>query len=192
MAHNARMDPKSPGDLTNWLARAREGDPDALRLAFAEVYSELRRVAHRQLAGQAGQRTLDTTGLLHEAFLRMAGNQAPVADRGHFFALAARIMRQVIVDFARERLAEKRGGGERAIPLQDVDVAELRQAEEMIALDDVLRQLAAAEPRQAQVVECRYFAGLTEAETAEALGIGERSVQRDWQEAREWLRKRLA
>ncbi len=173
-----------------WLEQARIGDPEALRQAFAEVYGELRRLAHRQLMGQAG-RTLETTGLVHEAFLRLIGYDAPIRDRGHFFALAARVMRQVIVDFARERLASKRGSGERGISLDDVDPTELRQAQEMIALDDVLQQLDAIEPRQAKVVECRYFAGLTETETAEALGVSERSVQRDWQQARIWLREQL-
>jgi RNA polymerase sigma factor (TIGR02999 family) len=182
--------------MAGWLEKARAGDPAALRLAFAEVYGELRRLAHRQLAGQYG-RTLETTGLVHEAFLRLIGHEAPIRDRGHFFALAARVMRQVIVDFARERLAEKRGGGERGIPLDDVDLggfkqAELKQAEDMIALDDVLQKLSVLDARQAQVVECRYFAGLTEPETAEALGISERSVQRDWQAARAWLRGQLA
>ncbi len=173
-----------------WLERARAGDPQALRQAFAEVYGELRRLAHGQLGGQAG-RTLQTTGLVHEAFLRLVGHEAPIRDRGHFFALAARVMRQVIVDFARERLAAKRGGGDRGIALDEVEPAELRQAEEMIALDDVLQRLALLDARQAEVVECRYFAGLTEPETAEALGISERSVQRDWQTARSWLREQL-
>lgn len=175
---------------SSWLQQAQSGDPAALQRAFAEVYGELRRLAHGQLAGQYG-RTLETTGLVHEAYLRLAGHHAPINDRGHFFALAARVMRQVIVDFARERLAAKRGGGERGIPLEDVDPGELKQAEDMIALDDVLQELARGEPRQAQVVECRYFAGLTEPETAEALSISERSVQRDWQQARAWLRERL-
>lgn len=174
-----------------WLRQARSGDPVSLRHAFVEVYGELRRLAHGQLAGQHG-RTLETTGLVHEAYLRLVGHAAPINDRGHFFALAARVMHQVIVDFARERLAAKRGGGDRGIPLEDVDPGELKQAEEMIALDDLLQKLGDREPRQARVVECRYFAGLTEPETAEALGISERSVQRDWQLARQWLREQLA
>lgn len=180
-----------PPVTATWLEQARSGDPGALRQAFAEVYGELRRLAHRQLAGQAN-RTLETTGLVHEAFLRLVGHSAPIQDRGHFFALAARVMRQVIVDFARERLAAKRGGGERGITREDVDPIELKQAEDLIALDEVLQQLSAHDARQASVVECRYFAGLTEPETAEALGVSERSVQRDWQQAREWLRQRLS
>lgn len=185
------MPESAPGLVTEWLAQARAGDDAALRQVFAEVYAELRRIAHRQLRDQGAQRTLNTTGLVHEAFIRLAGHEGQVKDRGHFFALAARVMRQVVVDFARERLSQKRGGGDRGMPLEGVDVAEQRQAEELLAIDAALNQLAAEHPRQAQVVECRYFAGLTEPETAEALGIGERSVQRDWQVAREWLRQRL-
>jgi RNA polymerase sigma factor (TIGR02999 family) len=185
------MSEPQAGAVTAWLARAREGDEAALHQAFAEVYAELRRIAHRQLRDQGAGRTLNTTGLVHEAFIRIAGHEGPVRDRGHFFALAARVMRQVVVDFARERLSQKRGSGDRGLPLEGIDVAELRQAEELLAIDEALCKLALEHPRQAQVVECRYFAGLTEVETAEALGIGERSVQRDWHEARDWLRQRL-
>lgn len=183
-------DPGS-GLVTQWLAQAREGNPAALHQVFAEVYAELRRIAHRQLRDHGAGRTLNTTGLVHEAFIRLAGHEGQVRDRGHFFALAARVMRQVVVDFARERLSQKRGSGDRGLPLELIEVAELRQAEELLAIVEALRNLAQEHPRQAQVVECRYFAGLTEPETAEALGIGERSVQRDWAEARAWLRQRL-
>ena len=120
----------------------------------------------------------------------MNGAAAP-NDRGHFFALASRVMRQVIVDYARERLAQKRGGGERALALDEVDAAELREAERYAALDDALGALMRLDERQARVVECRFFAGLTEEETAEALQTSLRSVQRDWQAAREWLRAEL-
>lgn len=191
LRQNARMAADDPDALTQWLSQAREGDAAALERVFVAVYGELRRLAHHQLGGQGVERTLDTTGLVHEAYLRLVGGSPVVRDRPHFFALAARIMRQVIVDLARERLAGKRGGGDRGMSLEHVDVVELRESEQMIALDEALRQLALAHPRQAQVVECRYFAGLTEGETAEALGVGERSVQRDWQEARAWLRERL-
>jgi RNA polymerase sigma factor (TIGR02999 family) len=191
LVQNAGMTADGPGALTLWLSRARDGDPAALQQAFVEVYAELRRLAHRQLAGQAADRTLDTTGLVHEAYLRLVGGSPEVRDRAHFFALAARIMRQVIVDYARERLADKRGGGDRGVPLEHVDVAERREAEHLLALDAALTRLAAEHPRRAQVVECRYFAGLSEVETAEALGVAERSVQRDWHEARAWLREQL-
>ena len=179
------------GEITGLLAAARAGDPAGWEDLVAAVYADLRRLAHRQLAGQAGEQTLNTTGLVHECYLRLAGASGTPRDRGHFFALAARVMRQVIVDFARERLAQKRGGGERGIALDEVDAAELREAERCAALDDALSALAQRDERQARVVECRFFAGLTEEETAEALDIGLRSVQREWQLAREWLRGQL-
>jgi RNA polymerase sigma factor (TIGR02999 family) len=168
-----------------------EHEPEALKQVFAQVYVELREMAHRLRRGRAGE-TLDTTGLVHEAFLRLADHTSTVRDRGHFFALAACVMRQVIVDFARERCAEKRGGGERPLTLVDAHVEEDQQASELLALDAALRTLAQIDARQAQVVECRYFAGLTEPETAEALNMSERSVQRDWHAARVWLRRTLA
>ena len=180
------MKPPAPR-ITELLAQARAGDTGARDQVFESVYAELRRLAHRQLAGQGGGRTLDTTGLVHECYLSLAGAQGPIRDRGHFFALAARVMRQVIVDYARERLAQKRGGGERAIPVDELEIAEQRDAVHLIEVSELLDRLGAHDARLAQVVECRFFAGLTEPETAEALGISERSVRRDWVEARDWM-----
>jgi len=178
------------GDITQMLALAGAGDVAAWQQLVAAIYADLRHIAHRQLAGQRREQTMGTTGLVHECYLRMNGAAAP-NDRGHFFALASRVMRQVIVDYARERLAQKRGGGERALALDEVDAAELREAERYAALDDALGALMRLDERQARVVECRFFAGLTEEETAEALQTSLRSVQRDWQAAREWLRAEL-
>lgn len=179
------------GDITRMLTLARAGDSAAWQRIVAVVYADLRRLAHRQLAGQIREQTMDTTGLVHECYLRLAGANGTPNDCAHFFALAARVMRQVIVDYARERLAQKRGGGERPIALDDADAAELREAERYAALDDALALLTRVDERRARVVECRFFAGLTEEETAAALGMGLRSVQREWQEAREWLRAEL-
>ena len=175
-------------DITRMLAAARGGDVDAWQRLVTLIYGDLRRIAHRQLIGRRSD-TLDTTGLVHESYLRLAGNAASINDREHFFALAARVMRQVVVDYARERIAGKRGGGERPIPLQHVDVAELREAQQLLELDELLRRLVAVNERQARVIECRFFAGLSEPETAAALGISERTVQREWAEARAWLRR---
>ena len=179
------------GDITQMLALARAGNADAWQQVVAVVYADLRRLAHRQLAGQAREQTMDTTGLVHECYLRLAGAAGTPNDRGHFFALAARVMRQVIVDYARERLAQKRGGGERPIALDDADAAELREAERYAALDDALAALIKVDERQARVVECRFFAGFTEEETAAALDMSLRNVQREWQVARDWLRAEL-
>jgi RNA polymerase sigma factor (TIGR02999 family) len=176
------------GDITQWLIAAREGDAAAMHQVFALVYPQLRRLAHGQRIGR-GQTTLDTTGLVHECFLRLARADPSLRDREHFLALAARVMRQVIVDYARERLTDKRGGGATALALDQFDLPERAEAQHLLEVHDLLEKLAAANPRQARVVECRFFAGLSEAETAEALGISERSVQRDWSQAREWLQQ---
>ncbi|MEO8673285.1 MAG: ECF-type sigma factor [Tahibacter sp.] len=183
------MEPK--GEITRVMDQARGGDAAAWQQFVALIYADLRRIAHRSLAAAPSNQTLNTTGLVHECYLRLAKGEATVNDRAHFFALAARVMRQVIVDYARERLAEKRGGGARAIALDDVDEGELRQAEQFVALDDALNALAAVEGRQARVIECRFFAGFSEEDTATALGISVRSVQRDWQQARDWLAREM-
>jgi RNA polymerase sigma factor (TIGR02999 family) len=179
------------GDITQMLALARAGDGEAWQQVVAVVYADLRRLAHRQLVGPQRDQTMDTTGLVHECYLRLAGATATPNDRGHFFALAARVMRQVIVDYARERLAQKRGGGERPIALDEADDAELREAQRYAALDDALSTLMQVDERRARVVECRFFAGLSEEETAAALDMSLRSVQREWQAARDWLRTEL-
>lgn len=175
------------GPITELLAQARAGESSAWDAVVALVYADLRRLAHGQLRHRPGDHTLDTTGLVHECWLRLAHAACTPADRNHFLALAARVMRQVVCDYARERLAQKRGGGAALLPLDEVDVAEVREAEKLLELDDLLRKLAARDERLARVVECRFFAGLSEPETAAALAISERSVQRAWAEAREWL-----
>ena len=179
------------GDITQMLAQARAGDAGAWQQLVALMYADLRRLAHRQLASPGREQTLNTTGLVHECYMRLADVAGAPNDRGHFFALAARVMRQVIVDYARERLAQKRGGGEQHIPLDEVSEAEIKQAQHFAALDDALGTLVRVDERQARVVECRFFAGLSEEETAHALGTTLRSVQRDWQQARAWLRNEL-
>jgi RNA polymerase sigma factor (TIGR02999 family) len=178
------------GNITQMLAMAKAGDDGAWQQLVAVMYTDLRRLAHRQLTPGRDQ-TLNTTGLVHECYMRLADLTGAPNDRGHFFALAARVMRQVIVDYARERLAQKRGGGERQIPLDEVSDAEFKQAQHFAALDDALGTLMSVDERQARVVECRFFAGLSEEETAQALGTSLRSVQRDWQQARAWLRNEL-
>jgi RNA polymerase sigma factor (TIGR02999 family) len=160
--------------------------------AFARVYDELRRLAHRQLQGEAGGHSLNTTALVHEAYLRLAGGGAEWNDREHFFALAARAMRRILVDHARRLHAAKRGEGARRLDLDDVaGLAADERAELLVALDEALDRLARVEPRQARVVECRWFAGLNEEETAAALGIGLRTAKRDWAMARAWLHQEL-
>ena len=160
---------------------------------MAEHYAELLAIARRERRRAADVATLDTRAVLHEAFLRLTrADPARWADRLHFLAAASGTMRHVLVDHVRRRRAVKRGGGRATVTLGDqVGVVDARD-ESLLALDDALTQLAGVSPRLARVVECRYFGGLTEVETAEALGVTERTVRRDWVKARGWLRSALA
>ncbi len=179
-----------PGELTLLLKAASDGDQPALNRLVALLYVDLRQLAHRCRRGD--RQALDTTSLVHECYLRFLNTgELEVNDRAHFFNLAARIMRQLLVDYARERLAAKRGGGAVHVELREDDAVERAEAEHCLAVDQALEHLAEIHPDQARVVECRFFAGLTEAETAEATGRSLRSVQRDWKTAREWLAGRL-
>ena len=179
-------------DFTRILESFQGGDPQAAARLVGLVYDDLHRLARAQLAGQGGERTLGATALVHECYLRLHDSVAgAVSSKHHFFNLAARIMRQVLCDYARERLAEKRGSGAPHTGLDHVDSQLHQEASELIELDDLLGRLESENPRAERVFECRYFAGLSEQETADALGIALRSAQRDWQQARSWLSDRL-
>ena len=175
-------------DITLLLDAARGGDRGALDNVLARLYSELHSMARRQLAGQHGQ-TLDATALVHEAYLKLIGRrEAHFDDRAHFFAYAASAMRSVVVDYARQRLAQKRGGDlHRVTDLPEDVEGGLRLDEETLGLDVALTKLAAVDQKLAQVVELRYFAGLSELEIAALLDRSERSIRRDWQKARLFL-----
>ena len=175
-------------DITELLDAARDGDRGALDRVLATLYQELHSMARRQLAGQHGH-TLDATALVHEAYLKLVGrNSAQFDDRAHFFAYAASAMRSVVVDYARQRLAQKRGGDlHRVTELPEEVEGGLRLDEETLGLDTALTRLAAVDARLAQVVELRYFAGLSELEIAALLKRSERSIRRDWQKARLFL-----
>lgn len=175
-------------EITAWLDAARAGDRGALDRVLATLYHELHAMARRQLAGQHVQ-TLDATALVHEAYLKLIGRQtAQFDDRAHFFAYAASAMRSVVVDYARQRLAQKRGGDlHRVTELPEEVEGGLRLDEETLGLDTALTRLAAVDERLARVVELRYFAGLSELEIAELLKRSERSIRRDWQKARMFL-----
>jgi RNA polymerase sigma factor (TIGR02999 family) len=157
------------------------------------VYGELRGIAHRQLEVERPDHTLSTTALVHEAYLKLVDQtRASWEDRAQFFAVAARIMRRILVDYARRHRALRRGGARRPASLDDAGaVAVAERAEEVIALDEALERLALLDERLSRVVECRYFAGLTEEETAQALGVTRRTVARDWVKAKGWLYKQL-
>lgn len=175
-------------EVTALLRRAEAGDASALDQCLPLVYDELRRIASR--VARRGRRgaTLATTALVNEAYLRLAGSEVGGwADRGHFFAVAARAMRFIQVDHARQRLAAKRGGDQRRL---DLDLAELpieQQADLVVEVGAALERLSEIDPRMTQVVECRFFAGYTEQETAEILKISDRTVRRLWVKARAWL-----
>lgn len=177
-----------PGEVTLLLTALKGGDRSALDRLLPRVYDELRGLARSQLRRQAAG-TLDPTALVHEAYLKLSRSGGLVAvSRAHFLAIAASAMRQILVDRARATRAQKRGGGVAAVTLTDqVSGLELR-ADELIALDEALAEL---EPRQRFVVEARFFAGMEETEIAEALGVSDRTVRREWVKARAWLYTRL-
>lgn len=184
--------PPEAGEVTRLLQAARAGDSGALEQVFPLIYDDLRRAAQRVLRRERPDHTLQATELVHDAFLRLAGHVPDVQHRAHFLAIAARAMRQVLVDHARRRGAAKRGGEWVRTTLGDeVGAQSGMDADELIALDDALARLEANEPRLRAVVEYRFFGGLTEKEIAEALGVTERTVQRDWVRARAWLHKEL-
>ncbi len=181
-------------EITLLLQRHHRGDRGAFDRLVTLAYERLRAVARGQLAraGRRGQ-TLDTTALVQEAYLDLVDEHAvDWQDRGHFFAVCARAMRRILVDDARRRQAVKRGAGAVAVTLQPDMVAVDARSEQVLAVDAALEELAAFNPRLAQVVECRWFAGMTEEETARALDTSLRTVQRDWTRARAWLLQALS
>jgi RNA polymerase sigma-70 factor, ECF subfamily len=181
------------GDITELLMAHRAGHAGALADLMPAVYADLRRIARMQLRGRKPGATLDTGGLVHEAYLRLVDQQrAGWNDRRHFFAVAAMAMRQLAVDHARARARRKRGGGERPATLSDAADPLGRDLDLVLALDAALERLGATDPRLVKIVECRYFAGLSEQETAEALDTSVRTVQREWFKARAWLRQHLS
>jgi RNA polymerase sigma factor (TIGR02999 family) len=180
-------------EITTLLAAAGAGDRGASDRLFEAVYAELRRIARRQRAAAAPMATLSTTALVHEAYLKLSGEARwSVEDRRHFFALAARAMRHVLVDHVRRRGRLKRGGGAVALDLEALEVAAPDRGDELVALDEALDRLEAVEPELARLVEWRFFAGLSVEEIAELTGISDRTVKRRWRAARAFLYQDLA
>lgn len=178
--------------VTQLLAAHRAGDGGALDRAFAEVYDDLRRAASAQLR-RSSSATLNTTSLVNEAYLRLTDSkEAAPNDRAHFLAIAARAMRYIIIDYARERAAAKRGAGVNHVTFDDANIAAGEQAQQLLSVDAALQALAGFDARLVSVVECRFFTGLSEAETADALGTSLSTVQRDWKRAKAWLREKMA
>jgi RNA polymerase sigma-70 factor (ECF subfamily) len=174
----------NPGDLTLLLRKVSQGDANAEAELIERVYSELRRLAAQFLRSERRGHTLQATALVHEAFVRLAGGERfAFTDRTHFFAVAAQIMRRLLVDHARKHTSQKRGGG-KAEPLDDTVAAVYQPSIEVTLLGAALDRLEVAEPRQAKIVEMRYFGGMSEEEIAQHLGISSRTVKRDWVLAR--------
>jgi RNA polymerase sigma factor (TIGR02999 family) len=173
--------------ITDILLEVRGGSRDAMDRLFHAVYGQLRRIASRQLRNERLDHTLGTTGLVHETYLKLADqSRVQWQDRAHFYRVAAYAMRRILVDYARRHRAQRRGGELHRVTLGD-DATVAERGETLLALDEALQRLGGLNQRLSQVVECRYFGGLTEEETAEALGVTARTVQRDWAKARGWL-----
>ena len=178
---------------TNRLSGESAFDASELERLVPVVYDELRRIAHRQLRGERSDHTLDTTGLVHEAYLKLSRlERIEWRDRGHFLAAAAGVMRRVLVDYAVARKAGKRGSGRQRVPLDEVFILADDRAEELLALDEALERLARESERAARIVEWRFFAGMSVEETADVLGISPATVKREWALARAWLTRELA
>jgi RNA polymerase sigma factor (TIGR02999 family) len=180
-----------PGQVTELLQLWKEGDEDALRALVPLVYKELRRLAHYYLRSERPDHTLQSTELVHEAYLRLVGGQATLENRAHFIAVASRLMRQILVDYARTRAASKRDGGCR-IELENAEALPVKGDAALLALDSALNNLSRIDERQGKIVEMKFFGGLSAPEISEALGISRATVDRDWATARVWLHRQMS
>lgn len=179
---------KSKQDVTEVLYAARRGEEDAENQLWSIVYDELRKIAHRQLVSEKNKRMLSTTALVHEAYLRLIDEKnIEWEGRAHFFAIASRVMRRVIVDNVRKHFAQKRGGGQIVESFNEAQFVPEDRMQEVLDLDEALRMLERVHKRWCRVVECKYFGGLKEAEIAEMLEVSTRTVERDWVKAKGWL-----
>lgn len=181
-------------ELTLWLRKLKSGDGEALDELVPALYEEMRRLAQGRLRGERQDLTLSTTALVHEAYLKLRQQRKIDSEgRTQFLAVAGVTMRRILVDYARSRRRDKRGGGVRPVPLDDVEpFLTDSEADEVLALDEALERLVEINPRGAQVVVHRFFTGLSLEESAEVLGVSSKTVQRDWLAARAWLRKEVA
>ena len=180
------------GDITRLLGVANGGDAEAMRTVLTLLHDRLRVMAHWQLAREEAGHTLETDGLVNEAFLRLLGvERVRWRDREHLLAIASRMMRRVLIDYADRRRAQKRGGGDTPASLDEALMAVEQNADDLHALDEALERLETMNPRYSRVVECRFFAGLSIEETAEMLSLSPATVKRDWVTARAWLNREL-
>jgi len=177
-----------PGEITQLLAELRNGDSAAESRLAALVYDDLYRIARRYMRRERPEHTLQATVLVHDAYLRLVNQEDQNwENRSHFFAVAARLMRQILIDHARMHKAQKRGGPQARLPLDEIVIVSHDRLDQILAVDEALTRLGARDARLARIVEMRFFGGLTEEEIAEAIGISPRTVKRDWQVAKAWL-----
>ena len=190
---NAHADGRpSKKEVTQLLIAYGQGDEQAMEQLLPAVYSELHRIAQRQMRHERADHTLNATALVHEAYLKLADqNQISWQNRAHFYAISSRVMRQVLISYARKHNAEKRGGGTPNTLLEGKEIALNERADELIALDEALTRLSSFDERLAQVVEYRFFGGLTIEETASVLEVSTMTVKRDWNKAKAWLFREL-
>ena len=182
------MDRDSSNQVTQLLFRWREGDREALEKLMPLVYDELRRLAHHYLRQERSDHTLQSTALVHEAYMRLAGQNPPQwQNRAHFFGIAAHLMRQILVEYARSRGAAKRGANAPRLALDEATALAQQTEVDVVALDRALQELSELDAQQGRIVELRFFAGLTIEDTSEVLGISPATVKRDWTTARAWL-----
>jgi len=185
--------PPGPSDnITQLLVKARNGDREAESVLVPLVYQELRRLAQRYMRNERPDHTLQATALVHEAYLKLA-EQREIAwqNRTHFFAVAAQLMRRILVDHARAKLAKKRGSSQQKISLDGALIFSPAQSEDLLALNEALDRLSQLDPRQGRIVELKFFGGLIDEEVADVLGVSLRTVKRDWQMAKAWLFREL-
>lgn len=183
-------DDPQPGQVTELLEHWRQGDEQALGALVPLVYKELRRLAHYYLQSERPDHTLQSTELVHEAYLRLMGGASDLQNRAHFIAVASRLMRQILVDYARSRNAAKRDGGCRVV-VDDVEGLAVGDDAQLISLDNALNDLSRIDERQGKIVEMKFFGGLSAPEISEALGISRATVDRDWATARVWLHRQM-
>ncbi|MDX1996593.1 MAG: sigma-70 family RNA polymerase sigma factor [Thermoanaerobaculia bacterium] len=183
--------PEAAAAVTELLVAWGDGDRTAFDQLVPIVYAELKRLAHASMRAERADHVLQTTALVHEAYFRLVGLERDWAGRRQFFAVAAQVMRQVLVDFARRRDADKRGGGQAPLSLEDPLVPALERSADLLRLDDALSDLAKVDARKAQVVELRFFGGLTIEETAEVMGLSHATVERDLKLARAYLEREI-
>jgi RNA polymerase sigma-70 factor (ECF subfamily) len=182
-----------PQEITQLLLSWSQGDESALDQLIPLVYPELKRLARRYMGRESPEHTLQTSALINEAYLRLVDQQAVQwQDRAHFLAVAAQVMRHILIDHARSRRYGKRGAGAQHIPLDDVAVVGGQRAAELVALDDALTRLATVDPRKSQIVELRFFGGLTVDETAEVMKLSPITIKREWRSAKAWLQSEIS